>query len=163
MQVIVYNSPVASTVGWESTKYQCPSTVSLQCDVTIADLNTELTANGRPQITNAISPTLRIKICAVNNLGESCSSESNGLVYGSNLGSTPDNYIVAPSAVVISELAVRISWPTVDPNDYAIIAYEIEIEGADGNYYTTLDGCDGTSQTVVAQRSCAVPKKTLLD
>ena len=43
MEVILYGSASTTSLGWTSNRYQCPSTVSLSCDVEIADLNQELT------------------------------------------------------------------------------------------------------------------------
>jgi hypothetical protein len=59
------------------------------------------------------------------------------------------------------DTSIKITWTNPTSNGAAITEYLIKIKGTDGEFYTSLDTCDGSLATIVSNMYCYVPMETL--
>jgi len=55
-----------------------------------------------------------------------------------------------------------IRWSAPDNGGSAITAFKIEVKSNSGTFLQDLIDCDGTKQTIVTAKVCAIPFTTLI-
>ncbi len=68
---------------------------------------------------------------------------------------------VAPSTAIggtLSSPDVVVTWTEPTTNGSAISSYKIYFKKADGSYAQEQTNCDGSGATIVANKSCTIPK-----